>query len=132
MFNYANLNDVEFEELCKDVMEKKLSTNLRLFAKGKDGGIDLTDNTRTHNIIVQAKHYIGSKFSNLRTTLKKEIDNVKKWAPNQYYVCCGMQLTDANINEIYDMFSDFMKTDQNIITLKEIDEFLQKPEIQRL
>ncbi len=24
MFNYANLNDVEFEALCKDVMEKKL------------------------------------------------------------------------------------------------------------
>lgn len=71
MFNYANLNDVEFENLCKDVMEKKLSTSLRLFAKGRDGGIDLTDDTRTHNIIVQAKHYIGSKFSNLRTTLKK-------------------------------------------------------------
>jgi hypothetical protein len=109
-------------------MEKKLSTNLRLFAKGRDGGIDFTDNTSTHNIIVQVKHYIGSTFSNLRTTLKNEIDNVKKWKPNQYYVCCGMQLTDANIKEIYDMFSDFMKTDKNIITLREIDEFLQKPE----
>jgi hypothetical protein len=128
VFNYANLNDVEFEELCKDVMEKKLSTGLRLFAKGRDGGIDLTDNTRTHNIIVQAKHYIGSKFPSLRTTLKNEIKNVYKWKPNQYYVCCGMQLTDANISEIYDMFSDFMETDKNIITLREIDEFLQKPE----
>ncbi|MDT3699323.1 MAG: restriction endonuclease [Thermincola sp.] len=128
MFNYANLNDVEFEALCKDVMEKKLSTSLRLFAKGRDGGIDLTDNICTHNIIIQAKHYIGSKFSNLRATLKKEIENVSKWNPNQYYVCCGMQLTDANIKEIYDMFSDFMDTDKNIITLKEIDEFLQKPE----
>ncbi len=128
MFNYANLNDVEFEALCKDVMEKKLSTSLRLFAKGRDGGIDLTDNTRTHNIIIQAKHYIGSKFSNLRSTLKNEVEDVIKWNPSQYYVCCGMQLTDANIKEIYDMFSDFMDSDQNIITLKEIDEFLQKPE----
>jgi hypothetical protein len=128
IFNYANLNDVEFENLCKDIMEKELSTSLRLFAKGRDGGIDFTDNTITHNIIVQAKHYIGSKFSNLRTTLKNEIQNVKKWDPNQYYVCCGMQLTDANVKEIYDMFSAFMKTDKNIITLREIDEFLQKPE----
>jgi hypothetical protein len=128
MFNYANLNDVEFEALCKDVMEKKLSVKLRMFAKGKDGGIDLTDNTRNHKIIVQVKHYIGSKFSNLRTTLKNEIDNVHRWNPDQYYVCCGMQLTDPNIKEIYDMFSDFMETDQNIITLKEIDEFLQLPD----
>ncbi|MEG2288425.1 MAG: restriction endonuclease [Clostridium sp.] len=128
MFNYTNLNDVEFEELCKDVMEKKLSTTLRLFAKGRDGGIDLTDNTCTHNIIVQAKHYIGSKFPNLRTTLKNEIKNVNKWKPNQYHICCGMMLTDANITEIYDMFSDFMENDKNIITLREIDDFLQKSE----
>ncbi|MEK3864624.1 restriction endonuclease [Paenibacillus sp. FSL H7-0716] len=128
MFNYANLNDVEFEELCKDVMEKKLSKRLRLFSKGRDGGIDLTDNTNTHNIIVQVKHYIGSKFPSLRTSLKKEIEKVHKWKPTQYYICCGMELTDRNISELYDMFSDFMKTDENIITLKEIDEFLQKPE----
>lgn len=128
IFNYANLNDVEFENLCKDIMEKQLSTSLRLFAKGRDGGIDFTDSTITHNIIVQAKHYIGSKFSDLRTTLKKEIDNVNKLKPNQYYLCCGMQLTDANVKEIFDMFSAFMRTDKNIITLREIDEFLQKPE----
>lgn len=128
MYNYSNLNDVEFEALCKDVMEKKLSTNLRLFAKGRDGGIDLTNNAVTHDIIIQVKHYIGSTFSNLRTTLKKEIKNVYKWKPNQYYVCCGMQLTDANINEIYNMFTEFMDSDQNIISLKEIDEFLQLPE----
>jgi len=128
MYNYSNLNDVEFEALCKDVMGKKLSTNLRLFAKGRDGGIDLTNNTVTHDIIIQVKHYIGSTFSNLRTTLKNEIKNVYKWKPNQYYVCCSMQLTDANINEIYNMFADFMDSDQNIISLREIDEFLQLPE----
>ncbi|QUH20385.1 restriction endonuclease [Alkaliphilus sp. B6464] len=122
------MNDVEFEALCKDVMEKKLSTNLRLFAKGRDGGIDLTNNAITHDFIIQVKHYIGSKFSNLRITLKNEINNVQKWKPKQYYVCCGMHLTDANISEIYNMFSEFMDSDKNIISLREIDEFLQKPE----
>ncbi|MEC1719041.1 nSTAND3 domain-containing NTPase [Schinkia azotoformans] len=128
MFNYANLNDVEFEELCKDIMEKKLATSLRLFAKGRDGGIDLTDNTSTHNIIIQVKHYIGSKFPNLRITLKNEVEKVNKWKPNKYFVCCGMVLTDSNIEEIYGMFKDFMESDKNIITLREIDEFLQKTE----
>jgi hypothetical protein len=119
---------VEFEELCKDVMQKKTSTSLRAFSKGRDGGIDLTDNTYQHNIIVQVKHYIGSSFANLRTTLKKEIGNALKWRPKQYFVCCGMQLTEANVREIYEMFSSFMESDKNIITLKEIDEFLQEPE----
>lgn len=127
MYNYSNLNDVEFEALCKDVMEKKLSANLRLFAKGRDGGIDLTNNTVTHDIIIQVKHYIGSTFSNLRTTLKNEIKNVYRLKPTQYYVCCGMKLTDANTSEIYNMFAEFMDSDKNIISLTEIDEFLQLP-----
>jgi len=61
MYNYYNLNDVEFENLCKDIMEKMLSTKLRRFSKGRDGGIDLTDNGLKHNIIVQVKHYIRSR-----------------------------------------------------------------------
>lgn len=128
MFNYYNLNDVEFETLCKDVMERMLSSKLRIFAKGRDGGIDLTDNTINHNIIVQVKHYIRSKFSDLRTTLKKEVSKVEEWDPNQYYICCGMELTNANISEIFNMFSNYMDSDNNIITLIEIDDFLQKTE----
>lgn len=128
MYNYHNLNDVEFEELCKDIMGKVLGTNLRVFAKGRDGGIDLTDNSLTHQIIVQVKHYINSRFSDLRTCLKKEVEKVAAWNPRQYYVCCGMELTDPNVGEIYDMFSDYMDSDKNIFTLKEIDDFLQQPD----
>lgn len=128
MFNYYNLNDVEFESLCKDVVERMLSSKLRIFAKGRDGGIDLTDNTTNHNIVVQVKHYIRSKFSDLRTTLRKEVNKVEELQPNQYYLCCGMELTDANVKEILSMFSNYMDSDDNIITLIEIDEFLQKTE----
>ena len=43
MLNYANLNDIEFEYLCKDIMQRILGMQLRSFAQGKDGGIDLTN-----------------------------------------------------------------------------------------
>lgn len=128
MYNYHNLNDIEFEELCKDVMQRRLSANLRLFSRGRDGGIDLTDNTHSHNIVVQVKHYIRSSYANLRTALKNEVEKVNNWRPKQYYICCGMELTAANIREIYEMFSGFMMTDHNIVSLNEIDEFLQNTE----
>jgi len=128
MFNYHALNDVEFENLCKDVMEKILSVKLRKFTKGRDGGIDMADNLSGNNVLVQVKHYIGSTFSNLRTSLKKELPKVNEKSPKQYYVCCGMTLTANNINEIYNMFSEYMESDRNVITLTEIDEFLQKEE----
>ncbi len=124
MYNYHNLNDVEFEELCKDILECRLNTELRIFGKGRDGGVDLTDNTVTHNIVIQVKHYINSSFANLKNSLNKEVEKVKRLTPKKYYVCCGMELTDNNVSEIYSLFSDYMESDKNIITLKEIDEFL--------
>lgn len=128
MFNYHNLNDIEFEELCRDIMQRRLSTKLRLFSRGRDGGIDLTDNTQSHNIVVQVKHYIRSSYANLRFALKNEVEKVNNWHPNQYFICCGLELTAANIREIYELFSEYMMTDQNIVTLNEIDEFLQNTE----
>ena len=43
MLNFSNLNDVEFEYLCKDVMSRMLDVKLHRFGRGRDGGIDLTD-----------------------------------------------------------------------------------------
>jgi hypothetical protein len=128
MYNFYNLNDVEFENLCKDIMERLLSINLRRFSKGRDGGIDLTDNVKNHNVIVQVKHYIRSNFSNLKTALENEKTKVEELNPKRYYVCCGNELTPGNITEIFNMFSDYMDSDKNIITLIEINDFLEKPE----
>ncbi|WP_196600384.1 ATP-binding protein [Pectinatus frisingensis] len=127
MFNYQDLNDIEFEELCKDIMSKSLNTSLRSFAAGKDGGIDLagTITGKNFNIIVQVKHYIKSTFSSLKNSLSKEISKVANLNPYQYYICCSQELTPNNIKDIYNMFSSYMASDKNIYTLKEIDSFLQ-------
>lgn len=127
MLNYSNLNDIEFEELCQDVMSRKLNIVLRRFAPGQDGGIDLKDNTHKSNIIVQVKHYINSSASQLIASLKKEVPKVITNRPSQYYVCCALQLTPKKIGEIYSLFSDYMKSEENVVTLSEINDFLVDP-----
>lgn len=128
MLNYSNLNDVEFEYLCLDIMEKKLGVSLRRFATGKDGGIDLTDNVATKNIVVQVKHYVNSTTTSLVDSLKKELQKVQKLKPNKYFICCSRNLTPQNIADLYSHFSDYMESDKNIITLNEIESFLTAPE----
>lgn len=128
MLNYTNLNDNEFEDLCEDVMSKKLGVKLRKFAPGKDGGIDLVDSVSSKNIMVQVKHYISTSVSGLISSLKKELPKIKKQNPKQYYVCCSKALTPQNVQEIYEIFKDYMDSDANIISIIEIEEFLQKPE----
>ncbi len=128
MLNYANLNDVEFEYLCQDIMSEKLGVQLRRFAAGRDGGIDLVDNVLKKNIIIQVKHYVKTDISGLISSLKKEIHKVEELRPNQYYICCSKELSSEKVQEIYAMFSDYMESDTNIITLNEIDNFLALPE----
>ncbi|MDO4756977.1 MAG: restriction endonuclease, partial [Parabacteroides sp.] len=124
MFNYQNLESGQFEELCRDIMQVKTGKQLHVFAAGRDGGVDITDDSHFHNIVVQVKHYEKSSFSALKRSLTKEIDNVKKLAPKQYYVCVSQKLTDENVNTIYEMFSDYMESTSNIVTLNDIDDFL--------
>ena len=127
MLNYGNLNDVEFEYLCQDIMQIKLNTALHKFASGKDGGIDLADNVVTKNIIVQVKHYMRSSTDQLINSLRKEVPKVNKLVPQQYYICCSKELSPQKVEEIYNLFTDYMDSPSNIITLNEIDNFLNDP-----
>lgn len=128
MLNYANLNDVEFEALCQDIMTRRLGVQLRRFAPGKDGGVDLTDDAAHHNIVVQVKHYMGTSTSGLIRTLKTELPKVEALKPKQYYICCSKQLSDPSIAGLYQHFADYMDSSWNIVTLTEIDDFLRKSE----
>ena len=128
MLNYANLNDMEFEALCRDIMERKLGVSLRRFGPGRDGGVDLTDDANTKSIVVQVKHYRSSSTKQLVSSLKKELNNVTALSPQQYYICCSRELSAENIKELYLHFSTYMDHSDNIITLLEIDDFLKKSE----
>ena len=128
MLNYGNLNDVEFEYLCQDIMQKKLNTELHRFARGKDGGIDLADDVHIKKIIVQVKHYMDSTVPQLIAKLKEEVDKVEKLSPKEYYICCSKELSPQKVDEIYQLFSNYMSLTSNIVTLNEIDDFLNAHE----
>ncbi len=128
MYNLSNLNDYEFEVLCKDIMEKKLSTKLHRFAKGKDGGVDLCDSRKSLKYMIQVKHYINSKYSDLRTTLKEEIEKVEREKPKNYYVCCSIELLPQHRREILSFFPTYMKDTSFILDKTDIDDFLSKEE----
>ena len=124
MYNLANLNDYEFEILCKDIMESKLSIKLHRFAKGRDGGIDLCDDKELPHHIVQVKHYVKSSFSNLKSSLKDELLKIQKINPDNYYVCCSIELSPQQRKDIFSLFSNYMKNLSHIIDKTDIDDFL--------
>ena len=128
MLNFANLSDLEFEYLCKDVMSATLKVRLERFGPGRDDGVDLTDDAYQKNIVVQVKHYIATDVRGLIASLKKEVPKVQALNPEQYYVCCPKELTLQNKQEIYALFQDYMDSTANIITLIELNDFLAREE----
>ncbi len=125
MYNINSLNDVEFEYLCQDIMQKKLNIELHRFAAGADGGIDLTDSIKRKNIVIQVKHYVKSSSDALKRDLKKELDKVKKFNPKQYYICFSKEVSPMFKDEIFIHFREYMASDNNIITGTEIIDFLE-------
>jgi len=127
-YNLNTLNDYEFELLCKDIMEYKLGKKLYTFPRGKDQGIDICDSKRSPEIIIQAKHYIKSKYNDLVRVLRKELEKVNKLNPKEYYICCSMELTKKQKDEIYDIFKSYMTDRANIIDSIEINDILSSSE----
>lgn len=128
MLNYADLSDNEFEKLCMNIVNRKFKLNVRGFAKGRDRGIDLADSLTNINNLVQVKHYIGSTVAQLINQMKKEKSKVDALKPKNYYICTSLSLSPDKVKEVYLMFSDYMQSENNILTILEIDDFLNDPQ----
>lgn len=128
MFNYADLSDFEFEYLAQDIMEKMLGVKLHIFGKGQDTGIDLTEDAKKTEIIIQVKHYYKSSAAKLVEELRKEVDKVNRHKPKKYFVICSTTLLPQHVKAIFDMFQNFMESSHNILSIQDVDEFLQQEE----
>ena len=62
------------------------------------------------------------------SSLRKEVRKVKELQPQKYYVCCTVKLTAKNKEEIYDLFSDYMESVNDVMSLFDINDFLENPE----
>lgn len=130
MYTLTNLSDADFEGLCRDILSKELRVELRRFGRGRDHGVDLTDDVSQKNIVVQVKHYAHSTVSNLMTSLKSELTKIPKMdpVPKDYFVCCSLDLSADKQKEIYTLFSKYMHSSKNVYDLTWINEFLNKSE----
>ena len=117
-FNYRNLDPTDFEALAKDVMERVLGCKLYRYGDGSDGGIDLSDDSKKHKIVVQCKRYHQGAFSNLLGVLKREekpkLERMDP-RPEKYYLFTSIDLLPEQKVKILNLFNEFMKDDESFI-----------------
>lgn len=124
-YNYTRIESQEFELLSKDLISNYLNLDIRVFAKGIDGGIDgLYEKKDDQKVIFQAKHYIASGATALIRNLKNEVEKINLKNPNRYLIITTCNLSVGNVDKIYKMFAPYIKNKQDIIGQLKIDEMI--------
>lgn len=126
-YNFSTLNDKEFEQLAKDLLNAKFNLGLQDFKVGKDKGTDLRFSTSQNNnsIVVQVKHYIGSGFAQIKhTLLRKELTKIKNLKPDRYIVVTSLPLSSIQKDEIKTILSPFVLTSNDIIGQEDLNGYL--------
>jgi len=129
-YTFSTLNDKEFEQICRDLLNAEFNLGLQAFKVGKDGGIDLRRSTPKYNndIIVQAKHYVGSEFAQLKHSLLKEdvVATVKQLSPNRYIICTSLALSPQQKDILKNGLSPYVLSSNDIFAQDDLNELLGK------
>lgn len=126
---WSNLSDHDFESLVRDLLQEKLGLDLESFTKGRDQGIDLRAvHADDGAIVVQAKHFVGSRASDLVSSMKRERVKLQKLAckPRRYILVTSLGLTPANKSTLASILAPYLQQEADIIGQDDLENFLAK------
>ncbi len=128
-FDLGRLTDFDFEELCKDLFEIVLDCPLEVFARGRDGGMDLRyiAPASRDTTVIQCKHWAKSgRDALIRHLAKEELPKVERLAPDRYLVATTVDLTVAAKDEIAKIFSGYVRSAGDVYGVHEIVALLRQ------
>lgn len=130
-FNFQNLEPYEFQNLSRDIVQIRENIKLETFKEGKDDGIYWRFCNQDKTIILQAKRY--KEYASLKNQLKNiELKKVKKLNPKRYILVLALDLSPENKFEIQNIFKEFIKAPSDIITSKDINNYLNDPQYEHI
>jgi GTPase SAR1 family protein len=136
-YDFSTLNGTDLEDLSCDLLNAAQAVNsiirYKTFKEGQDKGIDFLYSTEfnVYEHVGQVKHYLGSGFSGLLSTLKdKELSKVKILNPEKYIVCTSVDLSVANSEAIKELFEPFIKSLNDVYGKKNLNSLIEAhPEV---
>lgn len=126
-YTFSTLNDQEFEDLVRDLLNAKFGLNLRSYKQGRDKGIDLRHSTEVDDnaVVVQVKHYLRSGFPKLIRVLKnEELRKIKALAPTRYFVATSLALNPDDQERIRETMSPYVGSLADVIGNEELNKYL--------
>lgn len=131
-YNFASLSPADFEDLVRDLVGRELRVRFEGFASGPDGGADGRHARSDGQIILQAKHYIGSTYASLKRTMKRERIAIDKLLAKRYVLATSRPLSRANKKELSNIIGPSLNGEDDIYTPTDLNSMLRKyPDIEK-
>lgn len=117
------LSHHEFEQLTRDLFQKKFDTFIESFTTGKDNGIDLRFGfSKDQKSIVQCKRY--ATFTSLMSSLRKELKSIKALKFEKYFLATSLGLTPNQKDKIKKLLSPYITDCENIFGKDDLNNIL--------
>ena len=130
-YNFSEVSDFEFEELCRDLLQAELGASLELFAPGPDEGIDIRyigcNESGCTTIVAQCKRWAEDSFARLLRHLRKvELPKVEKLGPQRYILMTSVKLTPDRKDRIVEALKPWIKTPHDVMGKHDISGLLAR------
>jgi energy-coupling factor transporter ATP-binding protein EcfA2 len=131
-YNFSSLNFADFEDLVLDLIGREIGVRFEGFAEGPDGGIDGRHAKGILSTVLQAKHYLGSPYSALKSKMKLERRSINKLCISRYILVTSHPLTPANKKELAEIIGPALKSESDIFNPTDLNALIRKfPDIEK-
>jgi hypothetical protein len=132
VYDFRSLSPADFEDLVRDLVGREFKVRFEAFAPGPDGGIDGRHAVGPQSTILQAKHYLGSSYSALKSAMIKERISIDSLKPNRYCLATSRPLSPLNKDELAKVIGPALKSQADIFGPNDLNSLLRKfPDVEK-
>jgi len=130
MTQLSNLSPADFEDLSRDIASKEYGVRFEAFGPGADQGFDGRHARGSGTTVLQAKHYLGSTFSQLLRAVKAEKKKDAFKTCKKYLLFTSFALTPARKDTLLQALDTALQDPSSIWGREDIEAALRRhPEI---
>lgn len=132
-YDFHELDDKEFEEITRDLLQKEYEITFESSPKGRDRGIDLRYVHPDGVWIVQCKRYLKTTSGTLISKLRnEELTKVRQLNPKKYILVTSLELTPQNKDKIKTIFEPYIESTKYIYGKDDLNNLIGRyPDIEK-
>jgi len=131
-YDFATPSFTDFEALSRDLLGREPGIRFEAFPEGADDGMDGRHANGEGDVILQAKHYLRSGASKLKTKMKAERATIDVLAPQRYLLTTSASLTPMAKAELAEVIGPSLNSSGDIFGPDDLNALLRKyPDIEQ-